>query len=90
MNFPHSIVVLRSTAVDAYGNYGTNFTDPTELPTKGFEVVPGALLLLPKTADVLQGDRFRIGDETYGGEVQAISSPSALKLYQVRLARVED
>lgn len=90
MNFPDDVTVLRPTATDAYGNKGTDFTNAQEIPVRGFHAVKGVSLLLPKTADVQDGDRFRIGDDTYAGRISPVRSTSALKLYTVALARVED
>lgn len=90
MNFPDTITVLRPTGTDAYGNEGTNYDAAAEHTEKCFEVVQGTLLLLPPTADVLKGDRYRLGDDTYAGEPALIRSPSAAKLWQIPISRVED
>jgi hypothetical protein len=90
MRFPDDVTVLRPVGADAYGNPGANFDAPEEIPTKGFHVVKGTLLLLPPTADVQDGDRFRIGDDTYAGVINPARSTTALKLYSVTLSRVED
>lgn len=90
MRFPDTVVVLRPTQQDAYGNDGADFETATEIPQKGFHVVKDTLLLLPPSADVQDGDRFRIGDDTYSGVLKPVRSPTALKLYSVQITRVED
>lgn len=90
MNYPDDIILLRAVEADAYGNEAFDWTNPDEIPTKGYAAIPGHLLLLPRTSPVRPGDRYRIGDETYAGELGPIRSPSALKMYMIRLVRVED
>lgn len=90
MNFPDTITLLRATADDAYGNEAKDWSTAEEIPSRAYEAIPGHLLLLPRTSPVRAGDRYRIGDETYAGELGPIRSPSALKMYMIRLVRVED
>lgn len=91
MNFPDDITILRATGSDAFGNERNDWEDDVEeIEVRGYEAIQGQLLLLPKTAPVLEGDRYRIGTETYAGDLNPVKSPSALKLYTVRLKRVED
>lgn len=90
MNFPDEVTVLRSTESDAYGNDLRDWTNPEEFVIKGFEVLEGRLLLLPPSAPVLPGDRFRVGGQTYAGTPDPIRSPSARKLYMIKLDPVED
>lgn len=90
MNFPDTVVVLRPTETDAYGNDGVNYDGAEEHNEKCFEVVQGTMLLLPPSADVRQGDRYRLGDDTFAGDPALIRSPSAAKLWQIPISRVED
>lgn len=89
MRFPDDVTILRPTAADAYGNDHRSFANAQEIPVRGFHV-RADLLLLPKDTPARPGDRYRIGTDTYAGEIVVIRSPSGAKLAKVDLTRVED
>lgn len=90
MNFPDQVEVLRPNGADAYGNEGLNYEAATVTVQKCFHVLKGRQILMPRSADIVQGDRFRIDGDTYDAFIDPIRSPSALKLYMLKLTRVED
>ncbi|GAA0627320.1 hypothetical protein HPO96_36970 [Kribbella sandramycini] len=90
MNFPDTCEVLRPQGSDAYGNDLADFSDPLVIEQKCFHVIQGRQILMPRSADIQQGDRVRIDGETYAADADPIRSPSALKLYMLKLTRLED
>lgn len=100
MNFPDTVVILRPTGSDAYGNEMNDYENATEIPQPAF-LLTGAShsggvasktysMLMPKTSDLRDGDRFRINGDDFAGTILPIRSPSALKMYSIQLSRVED
>lgn len=100
MKFPDTVIVLRPQSADAYGNELRDYDDAVQIPQPAFLLIGGRTslgvtdktfsMLMPKTADLQDGDRFRINGDDFNGTILPIRSPSALKMYNVRLARVED
>lgn len=100
MKFPDTVIILRPTSADAYGNDLANYEDATQIPQPAFLLTGGRTslgvtektfsMLMPKTADLQDGDRFRINGDDFNGTILPVRSPSALKMYNVKLSRVED
>ncbi|MEV1157730.1 hypothetical protein AB0J27_20260 [Micromonospora chokoriensis] len=89
MRYPDALTILRPSGPDAYGNPGTSWESPEEIPARGF--LAGDACYLPPTTDVRRGDRLRLGTDVYDveGDPQPARSPSrtVLIVCSVKLRR---
>jgi hypothetical protein len=96
MRFPDSIVILRPSGLDAYGNPGGSFTNAAEIPARAFIVQRSqgnssvTVALMPPDTDITGTDRIRRGTTTYAlvGEVITARSPSKAVLKTATLQEV--
>ncbi|MDG4792697.1 hypothetical protein [Micromonospora sp. WMMD1082] len=75
MRYPDTVIVLRQTTADEYGNPGSGPHAPVgELA--GF--LTGSAVFMPPGADVERGDRLTIGEDTYDvpDDPKRLRSPS--------------
>lgn len=89
MRFPDDVEILKPGGGDHYGNPGRSWTDPTVVPVKGFEVKRDETLLLPPDAPIEEGDRVRLRGKVFASEPDPLRSPTALKLWNVKITEVE-
>ena len=87
MRFPDAVTIRRPAGTDEYGNPGTSWAAPQELPAVGF--LAGVTVFMPPTADVQRGDRLRIAGRDYDviGEPDLVRSPSRPVLLLVKVER---
>lgn len=84
MRFPTTVTIVRPSGVDEYGNPDKSFTNAQRITTKALRVSE-EVLFVPKTTNILTGDRIELNDKIYDTETIEILSPAGVKVKQVKL-----
>lgn len=87
MKYPDAVTLLKPRGPDEYGNPGRSWDSPTSTQTVGFLAKPTELLL-PPDADLVTGDRVRVGTRTYEATVTPARSPARTVLLIATLVEI--
>jgi hypothetical protein len=95
MQFKDEVTILRTDAPGPYGDPRGDWSNPTEIPAKGFWIAGSArrkdkTILMPPTTDIQAGDRVRLNGDVYQvvGEPGQVRSPSRLIMWRVSIRRL--